>query len=115
MLPLASLMLALYTQTNPISITACSTEPLVQTVNAGDAMLLQQIGSQLQISFTNAGPKTVRSVTFAVKHGSSTTNIVDAGTFSIDAKISHDFDWSYVPDAVDCSVVAIQYADGTTW
>jgi len=105
-----------YAGANPVRIAACSTEPLFDAINAGDTIEEQQNGSELEISFMNTDAKTIASVTFAVQDGGKTTNIVDAGTFSPGAKISHEFGWwSYVADEVDCSVVSVRYADGSTW
>jgi hypothetical protein len=104
-----------YTGTNPVHITACSIEPLFTMINAGDTMMVQPSGAMLQIGFVNGAPKTIASVTFAVKNGGKMTNIVDAGTFSSGVEISHDFGWSYFSDNVDCAVASVRYADGSTW
>ena len=115
MFTLASLALTAYLGTAPITIVGCSTEPLFQTVSTGDIMTEQQSGSQLHIRFVNAGPKTIASVTFAVSDAGTTQNVIDAGTFSTGASISHAFNWwSYTADSVDCHVVSVRYADGTT-
>jgi hypothetical protein len=73
--------------------------------------------SDLTIAFTNTSPKTVSSVTFSVSDGRSTSNIVDAGTFSSNVRIRHDFVTPQLIGAADvaCSVQSVAFSDGSTW
>lgn len=103
-----------YTAASPIRITGCSSEPLMGTINAGGLLYEPVSGSKLHISFVSIS-KEVAEVTFAVNDLGKMTNVVDVGKFSTGVTISHDYDWSYGSDNLDCTVVSLRYADGSAW
>jgi hypothetical protein len=105
-----------YTGLDPIQIAACAiTTPVdvpavfgIDTPNAGS----------VSISFVNQNSKPVSSVAFNVTNGRTTSRIVDAGTFSDGAVISHRFSAPAFTNAlgdVTCSVQSVAFADGSTW
>jgi len=99
----------------PIQVAGCSVASSAPLSNLPG--LSVPYSSNLTIAFTNTSPKTVKSVTFAVNDGRSTSNIVDAGTFSSNVRIEHDFVTPQLIGESDvaCSVQSVAFSDGSTW
>ena len=76
---------------NPVQVTTCSLDELFIPVTTGDFPTQQAAGSQLHIRFTNVSTAPLSSVTFDVAVNGTERTIVDTGTFSQGASISHYF------------------------
>jgi hypothetical protein len=99
----------------PVQIADCSVSQSASLANQPG--FAAPYGANLSISFVNTSPKTVESVTFGVNDGRSTSRIVDAGTFSSNVRIEHEFVTPQLignPD-VACTVQSVAFSDGTTW
>jgi len=101
-----------YTATSPIQVASCSVAQ-TQTQAGFPGGLSLPANSSLAISFVNQDQKTINSVTFNVNG----TPIVDAGTFSTGARISHNFAAPELIGSSDltCNVQSVAFADGSTW
>lgn len=101
-----------YTATSPIQVASCSVSQTQGQAGFPGGLSLPE-NSSLAISFVNQDQKTVNSVTFNVNG----TPIVDAGSFSTGARISHNFVAPQLIGSSDvtCSVQSVAFADGSTW
>jgi hypothetical protein len=108
-----------YTGVNPIRIASCSLDPVFsyQSDGDGDVISTNQIGTDLDVNFTNIAEKPISSVTFAIGNGGGSTNrVVDAGTFSPGVTITHALPLSYLDSGTaTCSVNSVAFSDGSTW
>jgi hypothetical protein len=74
----------------------------------------------IQINYVNTSNKTADRVAFQVNYRGDIQHIVDLGTFSPGATISHTFG-NYAGDAYigptpnSCRVRAVRFTDGTVW
>ncbi len=72
----------------------------------------------LAISFVNQDAKPISSVAFEVSDGSTTSRIVDKGTFSNGVEIDHNYaapQFGINLSDVTCSIQSVAFADGSTW
>lgn len=113
MITLAALTLAL-TVANPINIATCAVDPVV-VQTSGDVTSSETIGTQIHISFINAGNKPISSVAFAVDEDGTTSTILDRGTFAPGVAITHYWRGDRDLQDVSCSVNSVLFADGSSW
>ena len=72
--------------------------------------------SEVSISFVDSRDVPATRVEFAVHEGNATELLVDKGSFSPGKSITHGFAiGSQFSDAAAVEVVAVTFADGTTW
>jgi hypothetical protein len=74
----------------------------------------------VQIKYVNHGPLTATRVAFRVDYRGDVQRIIDVGTFSPGAPITHTFgqltgDAWLGPKPNACRVVAVRFTDGTVW
>jgi hypothetical protein len=104
-----------YTSQNPINVAACNVEPTNAVSPFGQS--IPSFGT-LTISFQNTNDQAVKSVAFKVSDGAMTQNIVEDGTFSTNVTIDKSIESpAFASDngAVNCSVQAVAFADGSVW
>lgn len=75
-----------------------------------------EAGSELMISFVNAGSVPATAVRFTVRSGERIETIVDKGIFTPGVGITHEFTAKFQPgDVPAIDVEAVNLADGTFW
>lgn len=107
-----------YNSASPVHVASCSLEPTIVYGVSGDGEIsyVDQINTNLKISYTNTEQRPISSVTFQVNDGRVVTDIVDSGTFSPGARITHDFSWPYLENTnVTCRASLVAFADGDKW
>jgi hypothetical protein len=103
---------------DPISVEAFSAYLNVSPAPSQwlDGLYIGGDASNVTISFVNTADVPAKSVEFAVRAGNHTSLIVDKGTFSPGARITHTFERS--PDLVGATSVQVRevtFADGSSW
>lgn len=95
-----------------VDVSRCAVSSDFISVLTGDVPMQTQIGSNLNIRFTNTSSRTLRSVAFDVDLDGTPTQINDVGTFSPGVTISHSFAENVMPAGqASCSVSSVGYAD----
>ena len=107
----------------PIAVSDCTVFPT--TAGPGGDPYTRETSAGLyvdrtRIVYVNHGDNVATQVTFSLRYGGDSKNVVDSGSFARGATINHTFGdfigdpWSgFRPDR--CTVVSVRYADGTTW
>jgi hypothetical protein len=107
-----------YSSASPVRVASCSLEPTIVYGQSGDGEIayIDQINTNLKITYTDAEPRPIASVTFQVSDGAVTQEIVDSGTFSPGATITHVFSWPYIENTnITCKASFVAFADGSKW
>jgi hypothetical protein len=104
--------------TGPIRVVSYSIEP-TRTITvpawAGTYMNVASSG-KVTISFVDTGTVPATAVQFAVRSGKTIETIVDKGTFSPGASVTHNFSLgSEFGSASALDVERVTFADGTSW
>jgi hypothetical protein len=113
-------------QSSPIAVSSCTVmrESVVRQhpfwYPWGPALQGVPIIDGLQIAYTNVSPKVADRVAFAVNYRGDRQRVIDVGTFSPNAPITHQFGTfsgdAYVGATPNvCRAIAVRFTDGTTW
>jgi ABC-type oligopeptide transport system substrate-binding subunit len=103
---------------NPVKLVSYSVEPAYTApVPAwGGTLLGIESAGNVTVSFVNSANAPATSVEFAVREGKRMETIVDKGTFSPGASITHEF--ALNPEfgsTSDVEIEQVTFADGTSW
>jgi hypothetical protein len=104
---------------SPVSISQCSITRRARYRNIVSPYPLPITGG-LRIAYVNHGTTAAKDIRFHVEYRGESEVIVDTGTFSPGALVSHSFDnfsdYAYLgPTPNVCAVVSVRFADGTVW
>ncbi|HYZ15720.1 MAG TPA: hypothetical protein VE591_04935 [Candidatus Acidoferrum sp.] len=104
---------------SPVSITACGITRRARYRNIVSPYPLPITGG-LRIAYVNHGSGPAKEIRVRVDYRGESEVIVDSGTFSPGALVSHSFDnfsdYAYLgPTPNVCAVVYVRFADGTVW
>lgn len=104
---------------DPIKVVRYAIDPAFSTAlsaaSEGANQELPSTGS-VTVSFVNSGSVPVTSVVFALRTGKQTEIIVDKGTFSTGARITHDFAAGSELDGTSAlEIQKVTLADGSVW
>jgi hypothetical protein len=101
----------------PMKIESCSASEQSVLENPKIGIRTAQV-SGVTIVYTNESAIAATDVRFRVRYGGATYTVDDRGALAAGRKISREFtsiDASYRGTAADCSVLAVTFADGTSW
>jgi hypothetical protein len=100
---------------SPIQISGCGTQ---RGPSATGQEPPGSVPAVAWLSFTNTGKQTVDRIAFDIERDGRHYLVTDNGRFAPGAKVDHRVMAGMLPDMdapASCTVVAIHYADGTSW
>jgi len=102
---------------DPVKVVSYSLQPAYAVaIPAYASSLYIESTGKVTISFVNANAAPATIVRFAVRSSKATELIVDKGTFSQGARITHDFSLDpNVGTSPQVEVEQVTFADGTAW